>query len=350
MKEIRIIPEWKKEELYKHLIILSKKIKSAKKIVVFPSNDISLVTYIQIKTRLPGNFVDRTPQRDMIELCVNKDKFYALLSQKQISHPASYPAEFVEKNIPQFEKYLSFPFILKPTQNHPFVDLFSKKVLEIKNQQEMRSAFRLMSKHRIKFVAQEIIPGNQFYLVYFYISRDQKTTAFTGFRKVRQSPPDYGTGSLVEAFWDEALISKARELLNEIQYTGIGEVEYKYHPGQEEHKILEINARSVTFNRLPARLGVDMEYLYYLDAIGALEKRGEIRPRNSSIKWMDFTKDLNSLFRLKKENKISVPQILASFKNLRVDGYFAGDDPAPFFEELYLLLRAIVLRLFRRNH
>ncbi|OPX31836.1 hypothetical protein B1H10_08310 [candidate division KSB1 bacterium 4484_188] len=91
-------------------------------------------------------------------------------------------------------------------------------------------------------------------------------------------------------------------------------------------------------------------WMYYLDAIGALEKRGEIRPRNSSIKWMDFTKDLNSLFRLKKENKISVPQILASFKNLRVDGYFAGDDPAPFFEELYLLLRAIILRLFRRNH
>lgn len=349
VQAIHILPDWDKHELQKQLVKLNEKISMAEKIVVFPSNDISLLTYAEIKTQLPNKFVDCIPGRDIIELCVHKDKFYSFLSKKKIPHPVSYPAGFVEKNISQFEKYLPFPFIFKPTRTHPFVDLFSKKVLEINNQQEMRPAFRLMSKHSIEFVAQEIIPGDQFYLVYFYISSDKKTTAFTGFRKVRQSPPDYGTGSLIEAFWDESLISKTRELLNEIQYTGIGEVEYKYHPQQKEHKILEINARSVTFNRLPARLGVDLEYLYYLDAIGALEKRGVITPHHANIKWMDFTKDLNTLLRLRKEKKITLPQILTSYKNLKVEGYFAQDDWGPFSYELFLLIKSIIRRLFKKK-
>jgi hypothetical protein len=57
-----------------------------------------------------------------------------------------------------------------------------------------------------------------------------------------------------------------------------------------------------------------------------------------NIKWVDLGKDLTSLARLKKEKKITMAQVLKSYRKLKVEGYFALDDLSPFLNEMRVFL------------
>lgn len=338
IRERLLLKEWEESELRDSLLKLTEKFRGYEKAIVFPTNDNSLLTYSNIRDQLPDIYVDTIPPRHLVQLSIAKDKFYAYLAEKRISHPRSYKLNFVNENIHCIEEYLSFPFLLKPAQSHTFVDQFHTKLFEVKDREDFARFYRVAKERRLNLLAQEMIPGDYFYMIYFYISKDKKVTAVAGFRKVRQSPADYGTGSLIESSWDEMLIGQTLDFLRTLNYSGIGEIEYKYDPQCNEFKILEINARTVTFNRLPALLGLDLEYLSYLDAIGALDTSQILTPKMINIKWADLGKDLTSLARLKKEKKITMVQVLKSYRKLKVEGYFALDDPSPFLNEMRVFL------------
>lgn len=340
------IRRWEENELQESLLKLLPKLGGVAKIVVFPANDISLSVYSNIREQLPAVFVDSIPPKPLIDLSIAKDQFYECMAERKIAHPKSYPLDFVNKNIGCVEKYLSFPFLLKPVCSHLFVDQFQTKLFEVRSRKEFARFYHIIKENKMAMIAQELIPGNYFYMAYFYISKNRETKAMAGFRKVRQSPADYGTGSLVESFWDENLVNRALELLESLGYNGIAEVEYKYDPLQKQYKLLEINARSITFNRLSAAIGADMEYLSYLDALGGLDSRQVLTPQALHLKWLDFTKDIPGVILLKKEKKISLPGILKSYKGLKMDGYFALDDLSPFLEEARQLTKSGLRRLF----
>lgn len=338
IRERLLLAEWEEAGLQDSLLKLKEKIAGCEKAIVFPTNDNSLLVYSNIRDQLPDIYIDSTPPRHLVQFSIAKDEFYAYLAERKISHPRSYNLDFIKENIHCINEYLSFPFLLKPAQSHTFVDRFHRKLFEVKDRDDFARFYRVAKEYRLNLLAQEMIPGDRFYMIYFYISKDKKVTAVAGFRKVRQSPADYGTGSLIESYWDEKLIGKTLDFLRALNYRGIGEVEYKYDPQCNEFKMLEINARTVTFNRLPALLGLDLEYLSYLDAIDALDASQILKPAMVSIKWADLGKDLISLARLKKEKKITLGQILKSYKKLKVEGYFALDDPIPFLNEMRVFL------------
>jgi predicted ATP-grasp superfamily ATP-dependent carboligase len=350
IREMFFVEQWDENALLKALLVLETKLLGNDKIVVLPTNDISLLVYSNVRNSLPGRFVDCIPAKPLIELSICKDKFYEYLAEREIPHPRSFKPDFINTHLDRVDELLSFPFLLKPAQSHTFVDRFQAKVFEIRNRTDFAQFYRLARDSQLEMLAQEMIPGEQFYMIYFYISRNRETIAAAGFRKVRQSPADYGTGSLVESFWDEKLITQTLSFLQSLNYTGVGELEYKYDPLQNEYKILEINARTVTFNRLCAALGLDMEYLFYLDAIGELNTHHLLKPLMVNIKWADMSKDLTSLARLRRDKKITWRQAINSYCKLKVEGYFAVDDPVPFVTEMFAFVEGGMRRIFRRDH
>jgi predicted ATP-grasp superfamily ATP-dependent carboligase len=349
IREMFFVEDWNKKALREVLLSIEKKHSGNTKIVVFPTNDISLVAYSDTRDALPECFVDCIPPKPLIDLSICKDKFYEYLRERGLPHPRSFQPDFIEANLDRVEDFLQFPFLLKPAQSHTFVDRFQAKVFEIRNRDDFFHYYQFSKDHGLKMLAQEIIPGEQFYMIYFYISRNRETLAAAGFRKVRQSPPDYGTGSLVESFWDKNLITRTLSFLQSLNYTGIGELEYKYDPLRNEYKMLEINARTVTFNRLSAELGLDMEYLFYRDAIGELNSHSLLKPQMVNIKWADIVKDLTSLVRLKRDKKITLGQILKSYHRLKVEGYFAMDDPAPFLSEMVIFIEGGMKKFVKKS-
>ncbi len=318
-------------------------------LVVFPTSDAALLAYSRLKSTLDGPFTDSLPPGNLVEICIHKDKFYELARRFDWVIPKSIylPLEQFKEN--GLREKFGYPFALKPVESHRFVSCFDQKLFVIQSHQDLIHRLQELAKAEIPVLAQELISGSEFFMMYFYISKNQQSIAVSGFRKVRQSPPDYGTGSLVESFWNEELIRRSITHLKEMGYTGIGEIEYKLDERSDEYKLLEVNARSNTFNRLPAKMGIDFEYLYYLDALNRLEDGLFMKPSREKMRWIDFTKDIPSLNLLRKNGAISFSEVIDSFRYLKLDGYFAWDDLSPFFAELGKLLSGIVHYLKKKR-
>lgn len=326
--------------------LLDLELNDHEKIVVIPTNDASLIAYSSIKNSLPGIFVDCLAPNHLIELFVDKSKFYHFLKEENIPHPNTYDLIHFEKT---FKKCDKFPFALKPIYSYQFEKTFDgKKLFRIDSENDFKNHQNLLDKKEIKAVIQEIIPGNRIYIVYFFITKQGKVSVICGYDKIRQSPQDYGTASMVACSWNDELINKTICLAQKLGYTGIGEAEYKYDPQDGEYKLLEINARSTNQNRFIPYLGADIELLYYLDALDCPIPIDIPMMRNSGIKWIDFQKDLRTLFYMDKSNGFSFYQFFKSYQKVKVDGYFAKDDLKPFVLELTELLRA-GLKKFSKN-
>ncbi len=345
-KEIRL-EKWNPHLLKQALIYLLNELTEVDKIVVIPTNDASLITYSSLKTSLSDIFVDCLSPNDLIELFINKSKFYDLLTKENIPHPKTIDLIHYDSTI---RTPISFPFALKPIYSHQFEKTFDgKKLFQIDTENDFKHYLNLLEKKELKAVIQEIIPGRQIYIVYFYITKQHKVSVICGYHKIRQLPPDYGTASVVECSWNDELINKTILLARKLGYKGIGEAEYKYDPRDGEYKLLEINVRSTNQNRFIPHLGADIELLYYLDALEHPIPTGIPIIRNSGIKWVDFHKDLRSLYYMDKTDGFSYYELFKSYQNVKVDGYFANDDLRPFFFELIELLKAVFRKALKKS-
>jgi len=276
-----------------------------------------------------------------IDLFVNKNKFYNLLREKKIHHPKTYDLTSVTNAL---GKSIKYPFALKPLYSYEFEKVFDgKKLFRVENRKDLDNLLNL-NKKSIELLVQEIIPGDDIYIVYFYITKKHVVPVVCGYHKVRQYEPEFGTASMVETSWNEELINRTVNFVSELGYTGIGEAEYKYDPRDGVHKLFEINARSTNQNRLIPHLGADLEMLYYLEALKyPIPNKISINQR-LGLKWMDFQKDMRSLFYRDKKNGFSYYQWFKSYGNVKVDGYFSPDDLQPFFFELIELLKNSIKR------
>ncbi|MFZ0392112.1 MAG: hypothetical protein WAN36_16745 [Calditrichia bacterium] len=317
-------------------------------IVVFPANDRSLLAYHSIKKELPDYFADTLPPEKIIGLFINKNAFYDYLNELNMPHPRSIlwkgemEVEFLRKN------GLEFPLALKPVRTWPFSRIVGKKLLEINSMSDLQRITEKWDFSNIKLMLQELIPGDEFYMVYFFISKKSGVSAVFGSRKIRQSPPEHGIGSLIRAEWRPGLISLTLEFLQKCGYSGIGEAEYKRDSRDGHFKLLEINLRPVTYNRLARQCGLEIEYLAYLDALQQLSHTPRcLLPSRKSLLWVDVRKEI--------ENWLSTGAGSGNFNMLKVypkvrsNGYWDGQDMRPFWQFAGRLGKGAFKKLFRKS-
>jgi predicted ATP-grasp superfamily ATP-dependent carboligase len=107
----------------------------------------------------------------------------------------------------------------------------------------------------------------------------------------------------------------------------------KKDPRDGKYKLLEINARTTTENRLTAACGADIEYISYVDASGMSTENS--LPPPSDIFWIDDIVDLFSCFMLLKRREIGLGEVIKVLKTPKVHSVAACDDPSPF--AIYIL-------------
>lgn len=340
----KCVPGWNQNKLISCFMTLDKLLSAHEKVVVLPSNDGSIIAYRKIREKLPARFVDAMPLRKVTDLCINKDCFYNFLETIEIPYPKSYRLNFNHPNL--YNGKIQFPSVLKPTRTSPFGETFQCKLFEVNSRDELLKYSKLVAAYSIDMVVQDMIPGNSFILIYFYKSEKTSLPVMLSFRKIRQSPPDYGIGSVIEPIVSKDLLERTAYLLKKLNYNGIGEVEYKYDPRDGEYKLLELNTRPVTYNQLATQVGMDMEYLYYLDALNLLDSVPPKKVQHNHIKWIDWKKELDNWIYWRKKDTMSWKEVLNCYRHTRLDGYFATDDPLPFLRKVELTLRAGVRKAF----
>jgi D-aspartate ligase len=312
------------------------------KMMIIPTGDVYVLTLSKHKHELEKYYHLPMPAFDIVQKLVNKKMFYKLLAEMDIPHPKTYfPESLTELHTKGLE--IGYPFIIKPVYFYPFYTFFGEKNFVIRSRNEFLKAIERLKGRNLEVVLQELIPGKEIYMFYTYLNKKAEPLAVCGYDKIRQFPPNFGSGSFCKSKWRSSPVKECLRFLKAIKYHGYAEPELKRDPRDGKYKLLEINARTTTENRLAAACGADIEYISYLDAIGEFKKKPlTIR---DGVFWIDDFNDARSCWMLLKRNEIGIGEVIKALIRPKVHSDFAWDDPAPFM----IKVLGLGLSAFRRS-
>lgn len=236
-------------------------------------------------------------------------------------------------------KMLKLPVIIKPNVRYDI----EFKNMRIYTQSDHTASQKLIEKYLykgIKFVVSEIISGNddQIFAYICYRNRNGDILNEWAGNKLSQHPNSFGTFASARNLYQPLVVEQSRKLVEEMNVFGIASPEFKYDFRDGTYKIIEINFRSMMWNRIGNLSGVYIQYTQYLDAIRALPIRYS-QITNQRIHLCYFKYELlNLLYR---------PNYFKTFiKNLFVADkihfcIFDWKDVKPFFVDFIDLLKRI---------
>jgi len=296
------------------------------KMVIIPTDDRHVLSLSKHKQELQQFFFLPVPSHEIVQKLVNKRSFYKLLLEMQIPHPKTYFPEDITE-LGSMGREIDYPYIIKPANSMLFREEFDRKCFLVDSAEELDRAIERLREKNLELVIQEIIPGRVVYEFYTYFNRQSEPLAICGWDKIRHYPPDFGSGSFCKSVWRSSAIEQGISFLKAIGYHGIAGIEMMKDPIDSKYKMIEVNARTTTQNRLAAACGVDVEYIAYLDANG--QYRGDSASPCDNVFWVEDFLDLVSCLVYLKRKEITIGEIVDSLRVRKVHSVVAWDDPAP---------------------
>lgn len=302
------------------------------KCIIFATNDAEVMALSRYKDELEQYYLLPIPSFEIIQKLVNKRYFYQLLDQISVPYPKTYfPSDISELKAIGLE--FDYTYIIKPAYMHLFHAEFNTKCFVINSAQELNLAVQRLENKALDVMIQDIIPGNEIYMLYTYFNKKGEPLTICGYDKQRQYPSDFGSGSSCRSAWRSDPIDSAIRVLKDLKYHGMSEPEFKKDPRDGVYKLLEINARTTTQCGLPPACGVNTEYVAYLDTIGQYQG-GADSPQNGII-WIDEIADALSCLGQMRRGTLGIKELTKSFRGKKVYATAAWDDPLPFLISLY---------------
>jgi predicted ATP-grasp superfamily ATP-dependent carboligase len=308
--------------------------------VVFATDDLVTLLLSELKSEIKDDFYFLVPEIETAEKVVNKRKFHESLENSSIPHPKTViPAN--RESIRSSTEELRFPILVKPSISPIFVKEFGIKSFVARSQEELLEYQKIVLKHNIDVIFQEIIPGpdSNLYGIPGTFGRGGKALALFAYRRIRGWPITFGNNSIIESVALEKLsfLKEAiKRYMEANKYYGVAEAEFKLDPRDGLFKILEMNARSWWQNSFPTKCGLNIILKAYLDAIG--EDVAYSEDYVEGLKWINLPNDLlSSVF----EKKLFTREWFKSVRNVRAFSFFDLYDPWPFATNLLFQLRGL---------
>jgi predicted ATP-grasp superfamily ATP-dependent carboligase len=181
-----------------------------------------------------------------------------------------------QTEVAEAAKQLEFPVVMKPRSAHEWRKsgmwqaVGARKAIQVNNPTELQIEYSALPAAAADVLVQEYVPGddNEIVVCCCYMDTDGTMLGqFTG-RKLRQSPPLFGTGCIVEAVEVPSIVDVSRRLLKACGYAGIAEVEFKRNFSTGEYMLIEVNARHWDQHALGMLVGVNLSWVAYQRALG----------------------------------------------------------------------------------
>lgn len=315
---------------------------------LFPVNDEALAALVQSRQQLESVYPVMAPPNEILPYLLDKKRMLEEAESIGIPTPLCYgPAVRATAD----RSDISFPVIVKPLAGYRFLERFNCKVFVAASQPELRQAISRVEQAGIPCRVFDIIPGadSQVYCYCVYMDARGNPLAEVAIRKLRQSPPFFGVARVAEiAPHNPQLREPTIEFLRRIGFQGIAVAEYKLDPRDGTFRFLEINGRSVIYNSLFRKAGVDLAWLAWSDYI---ERRPEsARPHHWPGVWVNLHADLlYSILRGHKEGLRS-KDFLSPYLRPITEAVWSIHDPKPFWVEWGRTLRQSLGRLAEKTH
>jgi predicted ATP-grasp superfamily ATP-dependent carboligase len=262
--------------------------------LLVPASDAALGAIARHKSDLEGaGLIVAVDDQEVTETLLNKARTFALASSAGVPSPATY-APSSEEEVRQFCTSAGFPAVLKPELSHIYRELVGVKWTRVESPEEAVRAYSVARSLSLEVVLQELIPGDELcgavYNSYFW--NGEPLVEFTS-RKIRNSPPETGSPSVVVSEWIPEAAELGRHLLRAAKFSGYSCTEFKLDPRDGEYKLMEVNARHNLSSLLATRCGLNFPWLQYQHLVDGLVPVQ--RDYEQGIYWIDVTRDVQNL-------------------------------------------------------
>ncbi|MGI5131342.1 hypothetical protein ACQEVB_31370 [Pseudonocardia sp. CA-107938] len=225
---------------------------------------------------------------------------------------------------------VDYPCIVKPALGHLGKDAVGVGTVRVDDPRALDTAARALLDRHLDLIVTELVPGPESALEGAVTIRDRDRGYLLeyGRRKVRQWPPDYGTGSLLESADVPEMLALNRRLLDHVGFHGLSSCEAKRHAGNGRLYLIEINVRMPANFGLAQACGADGAWRLYA-ALARMPLGPVPQPRMGRKVVMH--PDLLAAWHQVRTRPRSAPAVLSSWRGVRDTGVLSLRDPAPAF-------------------
>lgn len=321
-------PDHQPEELLAFLLDEGRRLEQPG--ILLPASDAFVLFASRYRDPLSRYFRFNLPAPTIIEACVDKRLQYELAERAGCRVPRTFHVASWQE-VERIRDRVRYPAFIKPCVSHLWAERFPVKGFHVRTHEEMMARFGEILPSGLKVLVQELIPGPESNIceVYAYFDRQSQPRASFTLRKIRQNPPEFGVGSMVESLEHPALLEAGLTFLRNIGYQGIASIEFKEDERDGSIQLIELNPRIGQQTILATDCGVNLPLTYYHDLLGLpLEAPKTFQ---TGRRWMDAQRDFKSFLAYQKRGELDLKAWLRSCASVRSFSKFAWDDPGPFW-------------------
>ncbi|MBO6849383.1 MAG: hypothetical protein JJ867_02765 [Marinobacter sp.] len=240
----------------------------------------------------------------------------------------------------------TFPLIIKPRTFREYQLLGAKNEI-VHSRAELEVFQKRFSGHLNRFIAQQVIPGNDDNLWVCNVTFDQNhlMTACFVFKRLGTMPSHYGVTSLAMSLENQQLRAICEKIGGILKYTGPAMIEFKRDPTTNRYYYIETNPRLGMCNWFDTRCGVNNLLASTHAAYG---NNIQVGPQKNNHVYWNFFGDL--IARL--ENRERLLHILQLYfgllKHRRVGALFYWKDPRPALHYSLASMKEILYRVSKK--
>ncbi|MDH3691657.1 MAG: carboxylate--amine ligase [Gammaproteobacteria bacterium] len=312
--------------------------------VLFPCTDLSVLLISQYRDQLEPLYHFALPEHEIVETLINKVSFYAYAQRKGLPIPTTFLLRSrldAQKAAPQLE----FPCVFKPAIKTAIWEQRSEsKVYKVASAESFLKLYNRCADWAEQFVVQEWIEGPDSNLCscYCYFNSDSEPlVAFTA-DKIRQWPPEKGTGSLGQECRNDIVRDQTLELFRSLNHHGFGSLEMKRDEATGNHYITEPSVGRPTGRSAIAEAGgVELIYTSYCDLL-ALPLPPNREQTYKGAKWIYLRRDFQSALYYWRRGELRFRDWWRSLRGRKRYAVLSLSDPAPFWADIRRTISTII--------
>jgi predicted ATP-grasp superfamily ATP-dependent carboligase len=296
--------------------------------VLLPTNDEALAALEKHGERLASTYRIAAPPADAIGYLLDKRLMMEAAQEVGVDTPHVYgPAEMATAA----RNDLRFPIVVKPLVASLFTTRFGSKLGVAHNRGELERWTAEMERARIPGVVLDLVPGpdTAIYPYCAYLDRNGAPVAGRQVRKLRQTPPGFGDARVAEVIDEDPDMREATvEIARRIGLRGIVVAEFKRDPRDGRLRLFDVNGRSVIYNGLLRRAGLDLAALAWCEHMG--ERPTSNGSRDWRGVWIHLYPDLLRSALEWRHDHMGLARFLAPYRRPKVEAVWSARDPLPF--------------------
>lgn len=294
---------------------------------LFPSTDDALLAIADHWDQLAADYTIIAPPAEVVRTILDKSAMRRMAEAVGIPQPRRFGnADFTSRS-----DGIRYPVLIKPIVSHRFFSRFGRKLFVAHGAEELNDCIARVQAAGVGCELVEWIPGgdDQIYAHCVYVDRHGEPRGGVTVHKIRQSPPGFGVARVAEAVKDlPQLREMTLALVKKIGFRGMAAAEFKYDQRDGTFRFIELNGRSVIYNSLLRRAGLDLARLAWADH---MEQRCDKGGFNGwSGVWVNLHADLFYSALRRREHRVGWGDFIAPYTRPIIDAAWELADPRPF--------------------